>query len=70
MFKDFFNCARHCWCAYSEEDPVVKQLGAELLVRGMKATPHEHGIDPEKCMGCLLEAGKVKRVLGWRSTKK
>ena len=60
LLQGFMNCARHCWCAYSPNHEVIRRLGAELIVEGMKQIPHEHGTDSEKCAGCLIEAGKIK----------
>lgn len=59
LLPGFMNCARHCWCAYSPNHELIRNLGAEVLVELMKRTPHIHGTDPEKCTGCLREAGKI-----------
>ena len=56
---EFRLCARHCWCAFREDDPIIKRFGAELIVRGMKELSHEHGTDPNFCFGCLTEAGQA-----------
>lgn len=57
--NNFQNCAQHCWCAYNENDKIIKQLKAELIVKAVKATPHEHGTDKSRCTGCLMSGEKA-----------
>lgn len=62
LLPGFLNCARHCWCAYAEDAPVIQRLDAAHIVRALKQTPHEHGPGPNGCAGCALETGKMKLV--------
>mgnify|MGYP001594211612 CR=1 FL=1 len=67
LLPGFMNCARHCWCAYADDDPRV--AGMEVIVQGFKAHPHKHSPDPEApngCTGCAIEEGRV--TWRWRET--
>lgn len=59
FWRDFESCAKHCWCAYSPNSDVIRDLKAEHIVEAFICIKHEHGADPEKCGGCLIEAGKL-----------
>lgn len=63
LLPGFCNCARHCWCAYREDDAEIMRLDAALIVRAFKEVPHTHSPDPQfpnGCVGCAIEEGRVR----------
>ena len=59
FWSEWKNCARHCWCAYSPNHQIIKEMDAAHVVEIFTRTLHEHGADPDKCGGCLMESGKL-----------